>query len=206
MIKVFRATDKLYETNGDIVLNPTKASVHKEDNGAFYLELETPLSYKTNEKLTAIQGTTANSTDNAVYINNLNTNLQSKAKSSTSQTITVMGKNLFDKNNLQELNAYFSTGTGTITSNTSNYTLYVPCQASTTYTITIADGGGTFAFGYTDISPAIGVSVSGRTTNKTLTTGSSAKYLVCRYFHSGNATKTKNEILNSIQIEKNNSA
>ena len=45
MIKVFQATDKSYTTNGDIVLETTKAKVHKEDNGDFYISIESPLSY-----------------------------------------------------------------------------------------------------------------------------------------------------------------
>lgn len=45
MIKLFGQTDKLFSTNGDIVISPLKAIVHKEDNGDFYLDLETDLSY-----------------------------------------------------------------------------------------------------------------------------------------------------------------
>lgn len=45
MIKLFQSTDKLYSTNGDKIIMPLKAKVHKEDNGAFYLDLETDLSY-----------------------------------------------------------------------------------------------------------------------------------------------------------------
>lgn len=45
MIKVFGTTDKVYSTNGDKILLSTKAVVHKEDNGDFYLDVEAPLSY-----------------------------------------------------------------------------------------------------------------------------------------------------------------
>lgn len=45
MIKLFKSKDKLYSSNGDKIINPLKAKVHKEDNGAFYLDLETDLSY-----------------------------------------------------------------------------------------------------------------------------------------------------------------
>lgn len=45
MIKLFTATDKLFSTNGDKILLPLKAKVHKEDNGDFYLDLETSLEY-----------------------------------------------------------------------------------------------------------------------------------------------------------------
>lgn len=45
MIKLFGQTDKVFSTNGDIVINPLKAIVHKEDNSDYYLDLETDLSY-----------------------------------------------------------------------------------------------------------------------------------------------------------------
>lgn len=45
MLKVFQPTDKDFSSNGDKVIIPTKAKVHKEDNGDFYLELTAPLTY-----------------------------------------------------------------------------------------------------------------------------------------------------------------
>lgn len=45
MIKVFSIDDKIYTSNGDKIIQPTKAVVHKEDNGAFYLDIEAPLIY-----------------------------------------------------------------------------------------------------------------------------------------------------------------
>ena len=45
MIKIFSPTDKIFSSNGDIVLQPLKAKVHKEDNGDYYLDLETGLDY-----------------------------------------------------------------------------------------------------------------------------------------------------------------
>ena len=45
MLKLFNSTDKIYTTNGDKTIIATKAKVHKEDNGSFYLELETGLEY-----------------------------------------------------------------------------------------------------------------------------------------------------------------
>lgn len=45
MIKVFGQTDRDFSSNGDIVLKPVRAIVHKEDNGSFYLDLVTDLSY-----------------------------------------------------------------------------------------------------------------------------------------------------------------
>lgn len=45
MIKVFGQTEKSFSSNGDVVIRPLKAKVHKEDNGEYYLDLETGLDY-----------------------------------------------------------------------------------------------------------------------------------------------------------------
>ena len=45
MIKMFGQTDTSFLTNGDCVLKPLKAKVHKKDNGDYYLDLETGLDY-----------------------------------------------------------------------------------------------------------------------------------------------------------------
>lgn len=45
MIRVFKPTDKTYTSNGDCVLIPIKAKVHKEDNEDFYLDLECGQQY-----------------------------------------------------------------------------------------------------------------------------------------------------------------
>jgi len=48
MIKLFNSTDTLFSSNGDKIIIPTKAKIHKEDNGAYYLDLETNLDYITD--------------------------------------------------------------------------------------------------------------------------------------------------------------
>ena len=45
MIKLFTASDKIYSSNGDKVIQATKAKVHKSDNGDYYLTVETGLEY-----------------------------------------------------------------------------------------------------------------------------------------------------------------
>lgn len=45
MIKLFKSTDKVFNSNGDKIIKASKAKVHKEDNGDFYLELECPLNF-----------------------------------------------------------------------------------------------------------------------------------------------------------------
>lgn len=45
MVKLFSSTDKTFETNGDKIIKATKAKVHKEDNGDFYLDFESGINY-----------------------------------------------------------------------------------------------------------------------------------------------------------------
>lgn len=45
MIKLFQSTDNLFASNGDKVIIPTKAKIHKEDNGSYYLDFECSLDY-----------------------------------------------------------------------------------------------------------------------------------------------------------------
>lgn len=45
MIKVFGQTDKLFSSNGDIVINPVKAKIKKSDNVEFSLYIEAGLQY-----------------------------------------------------------------------------------------------------------------------------------------------------------------
>lgn len=45
MIKLFGQTDTTFSTNGDKVILPLQAIVHKEDNGDYYLDLTTSLEY-----------------------------------------------------------------------------------------------------------------------------------------------------------------
>ena len=45
MIKVFGANDTIFTSNGDVVLQCTKAKIHKVLNGDFYIDIEAPLTY-----------------------------------------------------------------------------------------------------------------------------------------------------------------
>jgi phage minor structural protein len=54
MIKLFKFNDKEFNSNGDKIITALKAQVYKEDNGEFYLELETSLRYINDLKLLAI--------------------------------------------------------------------------------------------------------------------------------------------------------
>lgn len=45
MVKIFAQTDKTFTSNGDVVIKPLKAVVHKQDNADYYLDLECGLQY-----------------------------------------------------------------------------------------------------------------------------------------------------------------
>ena len=45
MIRLFSPSDTTFETNGDKIIHPFSAKVRKEDNGEFFLRMETDLSY-----------------------------------------------------------------------------------------------------------------------------------------------------------------
>ena len=45
MIKLFGINDTLFNSNGDKVIMPLRAKVHKDDNGSFYLDFESSLEY-----------------------------------------------------------------------------------------------------------------------------------------------------------------
>ena len=45
MIRLFGTTDKEYSSNGDKVLLPRVAEIHKEDNGEYYLDIDLGLEY-----------------------------------------------------------------------------------------------------------------------------------------------------------------
>lgn len=123
---------------------------------------------------------------------------------------TVGIKNLFDKNDFNELNGFFHNDTGSsINANENRKTIYIECKPNTTYTITsafIPTAVNQFSVGYTSKTPKIGsgiVDYKISTINKTntITTADNTKYLIV-YCYSSTYNLTYNDILNSIQIEE----
>lgn len=55
MIKLFNTIDTLFSTNGDKVIIPLRAKIHKEDNGSFYLDLDADLSYVNDLTVSALK-------------------------------------------------------------------------------------------------------------------------------------------------------
>ena len=101
------------------------------------------------------------------------------------------GKNLFNKNNYNVLSAYFNSGV--IASGGSSRTItWVKCKPNTTYTASrlATASNDRFALAWSDKVPEVGDTVQDQTTasitttvgtkiSRTLTTGATAKYLVC---------------------------
>ena len=118
--------------------------------------------------------------------------------------VEICGKNLFDKDNANVLNANISSN-GTISSNKNTRTIYIPIQPSTTYTISKILSSQFRASVYDNI-PEIN-SVGTNTianfsgTTITITSTSNSKYLAV-FCYINTDTQTLQQILDSIQIEK----
>lgn len=127
------------------------------------------------------------------------------------QVVNVHGKNLFDKDNVNTLNAYISLGNSKITSSNSDKCLYMPIKNNTTYTISKILSS-RFVIGCVDEEPVLNSSVcnpiSGNqasNTTYTITSGNNSKYLVIFYYTTSD-TLIEQQILDSIQIEYGNTA
>ena len=128
----------------------------------------------------------------------------------------VRGKNLFNKGNYIELNGTPNTS-GTFTGGGANYNIVIPCQPNTTYTIQKRNDGNTnrFAFCCSKTIPSDADSVQTQILNGTrndtaseitITTASTAKYLIAHYYRNAETALTKQQLLDSIQIEEGNQA
>ena len=122
-----------------------------------------------------------------------------------------LGKNLFDKDNANILQMNLAGSSTTSGLSASNRVLYIPIEPSTTYTIQKISST-YFTIGTTTTTPNFNMSYTrlvagGNATQKTITTNSSARFLMVWYYNSGSDTSlTEQQILDSIQIEKGNQA
>ena len=125
-------------------------------------------------------------------------------------TVTICGKNLFDKNNVNILNAKYGTG-NLITADDNERMCYIPCKPNTTYTLYhLSTTSMRNSIGTTQIVPAIGVTmedtVYSSTSPKTITTNANAKYIVWQFYAMNDTSHTLQEILDSVQIEVGSTA
>ena len=123
-------------------------------------------------------------------------------------TLKDVGKNLFDKDNANVLNAYINGSSGVITTDNNSRSIYIQCKPNTTYTIQKILTT-RFRVGYSSDTPVIGTTLNGVISNYdgttiTITTGNNTKYLVVWICNID--TATLQEVLDSIQIEENSTA
>lgn len=131
-----------------------------------------------------------------------------QAYTSQSLPISLTSKNLFDKDNPNTIEGYFNLDYPQITATTYPASIYIPCEPNTTYTVQRYESGLVHTVvGYTTEVPQIGTTVYGIQLHTqgvvTITTGNNAKYLVARIYHNNQDTLTFDEILATVQIEKN---
>lgn len=124
---------------------------------------------------------------------------------------SIIGKNMFDKDNVNKLNGYINNAQ--ITTSANAKTLYVSCKPSTTYTISKRQSE-RFIVGTTINTPVVSTAPNQvmqtttdySATSITITTNSTANYIVVYYYLNGTDTLTEQQVLDSIQIEKGTTA
>lgn len=115
--------------------------------------------------------------------------------------------NLFDKDNVNKLNAV--PDVSSIVANSSGKSFYIKVKSDTAYTISRKIVGARFVVGTTANIPKIGETIIDRIVNNsgssiTLTTSKNANYLVVYYLY--NSSENEQEILDSIQIVRGSKA
>ena len=152
-------------------------------------------------------------------INNLSGNVEYKITGegiSESFPLSLKSKNLFDKDNANVISAYIS-ASRKISEMAVDKLIYIPCKPNTTYSLQKMSqetaNYNRFRIGTTTDMPALRMTVEdyfnagdGSTlTNKTITTGANANYLVF-YCYREDPLTTFEDMLSSIQIEEGSTA
>lgn len=122
----------------------------------------------------------------------------------SSVDVTRIGKNLFDKDNPNEVDGYFTT-TGFNTGNANAKTIYLPIIGGITYTVS-KNAGQRFQIATAEVIPSNGATFTDRqydntATHLTITASANDKYLWAWVFLDGTDSGTLAEMLNSVQIE-----
>ncbi len=152
-------------------------------------------------------------TNYKIYGNNVQNGTPTTGAPVEIESVGDKTKNLFDKDTAQVLNLTMSNG-GFVTSSTAK-TIYIPCKASTTYTISRLSGN-SFTVANSIEKPADGItySIDGKSsfvnfndnvTEGVYTTSASAKYLAV-IITGASAAHTPEEIMESMQIEEGSTA
>lgn len=131
------------------------------------------------------------------------------------QTVTVTGKNLFDKNNTNDSPCYVNSS-GVLTNGGPNISVYIPCEPNTAYTVSKSNTGtnNRFCVFDTETKPTVGVSVisavgtrvgADNSASYTITTGANAHYIGV-FYRASATTPSEAELKGTIQIEKGSTA
>lgn len=123
--------------------------------------------------------------------------------------VKICGKNLFNKDNYDSLNAYVDGST--ITASANNVLVWIPCQPSTSYAITVVGSNVTTGIYSAPNIPVVGGtanwlgSIAAGDTTGVFTTKPEAKYIVVRIW-TNTASQTVQEALDALQIELGSTA
>ena len=121
-----------------------------------------------------------------------------------------LGKNLFDKDNPNILAAYWSnTSTNMIEWTPNNVSIYIPCEANTTYTVSKTLGS-RFRLATTINTPQGGTAITNvvqndTATSLTITSGPNDRYLSA-FIRQGEEATTFASVIATLQIEKGSTA
>lgn len=159
--------------------------------------------------------TTTDKTNVVNAINELNTpekwvSVGAEAPENGERVWFSKGKNLFNKNTTNILNAKIKSN-NTITSDNNERMIFVECKPNTTYTLSkLISSPIRNSIGTTQVLPTIGVAIENAvysaTSPKTITTNANAKYIVWLVYSINDTTNTLQQMLESMQIEEGSTA
>lgn len=121
-----------------------------------------------------------------------------------------LGKNLFDKDNVNTISAYIeSSGSHGIVNDSASTCIWIPCETNTTYTIS-RTAGNVFRAVTTSSTPTTGITTSNYVGNDsgtsiTISTGADGKYIVIEV-RNFSSSSSLDDILATIQLERGSTA
>lgn len=194
------------------ILQPTLSTTYQKYQTSFKYNSSTKidrmlvqiLNLSGSAEVKNIMISKSNSTSYSPYFTPIELNKISTYEDSIKKST---GKNLFDKNNVNVLNAYID---GSIVSGANHRTIYISCEPNTTYTIQKINKGSNkrFRVATTENTPVLGSEIlqdSGNYPNNdsiTITTLSNSHYLCVWCYVTNDTEVTWQQILDSIMINE----
>lgn len=131
--------------------------------------------------------------------------------------VNVRSENLFDKDNATKLNGTISTSYDRFEGGGLNYAVVIPCKSNTTYTVKKRNDGNVNRFALassetilsstpSELTPLLNKIRGDVSSNLSLTTGSTANYLIVQYYRTAESVLTEQQILDSIMIVEGSTA